>query len=156
MDIQCLTPEDVDPFLEALWIPAQRELSTHTPYTLCEDIREDGHTYRQSLLEDDDARTLVARSPDTWIGFLTAMIETPPPIFEQDPACRVDEVYVAPAHRRRGVATALLEAVEEWARTRDCVALTLVVPAGNDAATAVYDAYGFDVAEHNMHYQLEA
>jgi len=150
MEIDRLDAADVPGFVDALWIPAQRAFATHMPHTLTEDLSEAGRAYRRDLLEDDDALTLLAREVDTRLGYATAKIETPPPIFEQECTCRIDELYVAPDHRRRGVATALLEAVEDWATAQDCARLTLVVAADNDPAITLYERSGFTVDELHM------
>lgn len=55
----------------------------------------------------------------------------------------LDNLAVAPEHRRRGVADALLSAVEAQARDRALRFITLEVRAGNTAARALYQKHGF-------------
>jgi GNAT superfamily N-acetyltransferase len=52
-------------------------------------------------------------------------------------------MWVEPDHRRTGVAVALLEAVQTWARGDGATRLTLWVTRTNDAATTVYRRAGF-------------
>ena len=47
-------------------------------------------------------------------------------------------MWVAPSHRRRGVARALLDTVKEWAVSEGAVTLRLGVREGNDQARAAY------------------
>jgi ribosomal protein S18 acetylase RimI-like enzyme len=54
---------------------------------------------------------------------------------------------VAPAARRRGVATALMRAAETWLRERDVPALNLLVRGGNDAALGFYRALGYETGD---------
>ena len=54
----------------------------------------------------------------------------------------VDDLYVAPSHRRRGVATALLDALRADAARRGCRALCAEVGASNAAAVALYTRAG--------------
>lgn len=54
-------------------------------------------------------------------------------------------VGVAPAHRRGGVGSALVEAVIESARSAGCTRLLLEVARGNAAAVATYGRLGFEV-----------
>ena len=59
------------------------------------------------------------------------------------PAAWLDELYVADAHRGRGVGERLVEAALRVARERGCVALDLEVEPGHDAATRLYERLGF-------------
>ena len=52
-------------------------------------------------------------------------------------------LWVAPAHRGRGVGTALIEAVVTWARERDLSQILLWVTEGNHHAEALYLRNGF-------------
>ena len=51
-------------------------------------------------------------------------------------------LWVAPAARRRGVATALVATVARWARAEGAARLTAWVPTDLVAATALFDAVG--------------
>ena len=44
-----------------------------------------------------------------------------------------------PAHRQEGVAAALFDRVEAWARDRDCEHVAVSAHVNNDAAVAMYD-----------------
>jgi [ribosomal protein S18]-alanine N-acetyltransferase len=55
----------------------------------------------------------------------------------------VTTIAVDEAHRRRGIASALLAALAHDARRRGIDALTLEVRAGNEAAIALYRRFGF-------------
>jgi len=58
----------------------------------------------------------------------------------------IQDVYVADAARRRGVATALTHAAEAEALARGHDRLSLSVGTGNFAAQALYDRLGFEDA----------
>ena len=55
------------------------------------------------------------------------------------------DLRVAPAHRRHGVATALLAAVESWARQRSARILTVETQNNNVAACRFYERSGFEL-----------
>ena len=57
-------------------------------------------------------------------------------------------MWVAPEHRGRGVAAALIDAVAEWARTQERDHLELEVAAGNESARKAYERYGFEATDH--------
>jgi GNAT superfamily N-acetyltransferase len=69
--------------------------------------------------------------------------------FKARPLLNIHDVIVEPAYRGRGVATALLQAVEVEALQRDCCKLTLEVLTGNRPAAQAYRVFGFEP------YQLE-
>ncbi|MHB1986954.1 MAG: GNAT family N-acetyltransferase [Acidimicrobiales bacterium] len=56
-------------------------------------------------------------------------------------------MWVAPDHRRRGIATELVERVLELARDQHLSQVTLWVAAGNKRATATYERLGFEPTE---------
>jgi ribosomal protein S18 acetylase RimI-like enzyme len=51
---------------------------------------------------------------------------------------------VAPAHRRRGHAAALLAAATNWLQRRGCPKVELMVRAGNEQASALYRKLGWE------------
>jgi ribosomal protein S18 acetylase RimI-like enzyme len=63
--------------------------------------------------------------------------------FAARPLLNVHDLAVLPAHRRRGVARALLAAVEEAARREGAAKVTLEVRLDNAPAQALYRACGF-------------
>jgi ribosomal protein S18 acetylase RimI-like enzyme len=91
-------------------------------------------------------RLLLLRSPPwTWretirIYRLGAEVTIPPP----HDSFYVDSLATGPRHRRRGVATALLEEAGRQARGRGLASVALETDIGNEAARAVYEAAGFE------------
>ena len=63
--------------------------------------------------------------------------------FTDQPNAHICDLAVAPAHERRGVARALLQHAEHWAREHRCQLLTLAVLPGNTRALALYQSAGF-------------
>ena len=88
-------------------------------------------------LDDDDGSAPV-------IGFVEAALrhdyvngcDTSPVAF-------VEGLFVAPAHRRRGVARALVAAVRDWARAAGVTELASDADLGNTASHALHAALGF-------------
>ncbi|RKT47297.1 GNAT family N-acetyltransferase [Thiocapsa rosea] len=63
--------------------------------------------------------------------------------FRARPLLNIHDLAVLPSHRGRGIATALLAAIEAEARRRGCCKLTLEVREDNPRAEALYRALGF-------------
>src|SRR6266850_1223743 len=67
----------------------------------------------------------------------------------------VEELYVIPAARRRGVARGILNFVAEEARRKGIVSIELEVVATQEAAFALYRAMGFvDVERKRMKWKI--
>lgn len=62
-------------------------------------------------------------------------------------------VEVDPAHRRRGLATAVMTALARRALEEGASAAWLQVESGNDGARALYEGMGFAVHHHYHHYR---
>lgn len=67
--------------------------------------------------------------------------------FAAKPRINIHDLSVVSAHRGAGLGWRLLTAVEEYARSHDCCALTLEVRADNHAARHLYRKFGFTGAE---------
>ncbi len=60
----------------------------------------------------------------------------------------LEEVYVAPAHRGRGIGRALLESVLEVARAQGATRIDLGTSETDTAAIGLYESCGFSNLEH--------
>ena len=86
------------------------------------------------LPRDDGSFYLVAWDDDAPVGHAHLALTDPP---------ELQDVSVLPAHRRRGVATALTRGAEREALARGHTVLTLTVGVGNEAAQALYRGLGY-------------
>ena len=90
------------------------------------------------LLYSDDARIAIASARGDIVGFAITTLGFG---LEYGLLAEIEDLYVRPTHRRTGTATALVEDSAEWARSRGCSALEVVVaPNGNDVAH-LFDFY---------------
>jgi [ribosomal protein S18]-alanine N-acetyltransferase len=92
---------------------------------------------------------LIAEQPEDrrFAGFLVAR-----QVLDE---CEILNLAVAPASRRRGVATSLLRALLESATRRGTAAIYLEVRASNAAARAFYERNGFrEIARRTNYYNF--
>ncbi len=85
------------------------------------------HTWRLAMLDD------------TIAGFAHAHMD--------DGACKLDKLYVDPAHQRAGIGHALFQAIREFARQQQAPRLWLQVNRRNSRAVDAYRKYGFEIVE---------
>jgi ribosomal protein S18 acetylase RimI-like enzyme/catechol 2,3-dioxygenase-like lactoylglutathione lyase family enzyme len=89
----------------------------------------------------DFGRVLVARDGDRVVG--VALLSFLWTLEHGGASAWLDELYVEPAARARGVGRALAEAAIAAAEAADCIALDLEVEPGHDAAVRLYERLGF-------------
>jgi ribosomal protein S18 acetylase RimI-like enzyme len=81
---------------------------------------------------------LIAEVGDSPVGLAWGRIEP------SDPGVAyLYQMWVAPEHRRHGIARMLLDAVVDWSRRRGARSLQLGVTWGNDEAVGLYASAGF-------------
>jgi GNAT superfamily N-acetyltransferase len=93
-------------------------------------------------LDDPQHAWWVAQQNQTWVGFAHAV--------RDETGCKLDKLYVHPAHQRRGIGAALVCAVEDWARRQQIRRLWLQVNRGNTQAIRAYEKYGFRMIESRV------
>ena len=84
---------------------------------------------------------LLARDDSRIVG--VAYVATIPSVEHCGLVAWLEELYVTPAYRSRGIGTALVEAVLERARKMDIVAIDLEIDAEHSRAESLYQRLGF-------------
>lgn len=140
-EIEPATREDVDR-LASLWVDLATDQRAHGSHILPATNRP---RIRQSLLHHQvDDRVLVARGDDV-LGFVMFTIEQHP--YERDVSRGlVENLFVVPEARDRGVGSALLRAAEAVLADRGVDAVALEVLADNEGARRFYRRAGYDPA----------
>ena len=95
-------------------------------------------------LQPDSHVFLTAEAQDGVVGYVGMMY-----VLDEG---YISNIAVRPDHRRRGVADALLIALEARARTLLLSFLTLEVRESNAAAVALYEKHGYRVAGRRKNY----
>ena len=85
---------------------------------------------------------LLAWTPSGAAGF--ACLRVTPAVGSREPHALLTELYVREAHRRRGVAGALIRAAEALARRQGADALYLFTGRQNVGAKAFYERMGYE------------
>lgn len=88
------------------------------------------------------AVVLLAVADDAPIGIAVCFVGFS--TFRARPLLNIHDLAVLPQHRRKGVARALLQAAEDYARRQGCCRVTLEVLDSNSGARELYRRFGFD------------
>ncbi len=127
--------------------------SSYSPmYRLRENASELSAAYITDWIEKStsgDGLVLVAQEEDI-IGFLACSINDYYPHMEIRKIGHIMAVYVVPAYRRRGIATALMKQALKWMKEHKIEYVNLNVDVQNDAAIAAYKAMGFKPNQSNL------
>lgn len=98
------------------------------------------------LLHTDTARVAVAIREHDIVGFAITTVGFG---LEQGSNAELEDLFVEPAHRGTGLATALIEDSCDWARQRRCRTLELVIaPHGNNVGELFSYYAKRDFADH--------
>ena len=98
---------------------------------------------------DEASRVLVADQEGVLVGFVTAGLWRPPPIYASIEEVYINELYVTPTARGQGIGRGLVEAVRAWAEAWPVQRLRIGVLAANAGGQAFWrrlEAQPFSVA----------
>lgn len=110
-----------------------REFETETPGVMVLSRR------MERLLVDDNVLALLAEVPATGVALLTLR---PSPWFD-GPVAVLDELYVAPMHRGRGLGAELLHAAEVAVSSRQGALVEVNVDGADVDARRFYERHGY-------------
>jgi ribosomal protein S18 acetylase RimI-like enzyme len=143
--IRRATEQDL-PALQALWIEFIDFPRTRDPYFT---RSAQGHELFAQLvldhLDSDRTRIVVDTDRDTVIGYVIARIEEGPKMYQGDQYGYLEDVVVAAGQRRRGIGTALYQALAAWLREQGIERIELEIAIQNEVATAFWREQGFQV-----------
>jgi ribosomal protein S18 acetylase RimI-like enzyme len=146
MTIRLATSEDLDS-IARLYINNHRQTYAGL---LSEDYLS-GLTVEYALekwgkqLQNPEARIWVACEGETFLGFAAGM-----PDAELEQTWYLESLHVTGAARGKGVGTALIEAVKQYAYDNGYQKMSVCIVRGNDRAAALYQRLG---AEHHSFFE---
>lgn len=106
--------------------------------------------YLQRLLQNPDFIAIAASTGSEVVGGLAAYVL---PKFEQARSeIYIYDLAVSAEHRRRGIATTIIDALKQQARKRGIAVIFVQADYGDEAAVALYTKLG--VREDVMHFDI--
>lgn len=105
--------------------------------------------------DERPGRDAGASLPGAVLGFAFARPRPAPETLAVDRLLDVETVAVLPAARGAGIGTALMEAIDAWARERGIDHLSVSVRTANEGARRLYERRGFRSLYETMYSTLE-
>ncbi len=93
-------------------------------------------------LESDDSATIIALVGDEIVGYASVVIRNQPRFYMVKRVGAISALMVTKKHRRKGIATGLLDESRAFFRRHGITYFTLYTAVANDAATAFYERNG--------------
>lgn len=105
-------------------------------------------------ISHDERLILVAESDSVIAGFAYAEIEHSSDDCVEAPYASLELLGVDPRWRGKGIAKALIETVEDWARNKKMKAIQLAVAQENVSALKLYESLGYRTVMRKMQKEL--
>ena len=128
------------PQVGTLWLRLLDEHAAMDPrFSVAADALERWSNDFDYQLDDEQSRVFVAEGEGGLVGFVTACLWQPPPIYAVSEEVYINELYVVPEARGQGVGYGLVEAVREWAEEAPVGRMRLGVLAANTEGRAFWE-----------------
>jgi len=117
---------------------------------------EEKGKYPEYIIESENDELIIAETDGKIAGFahiLESKTEPYESIVQSSYATCVD-LYTSPEYRKRGVGASLVDAMKEWAISRNLKYIQLNVLAENENAINFYKNEKFHITSYNMKYVL--
>jgi aminoglycoside 6'-N-acetyltransferase I len=108
---------------------------------------ENARNAEQVFNDDDRWAVLVCESKDELVGMVEAHLRDYAEGCDSSPVGFIEGWYVAPEVRRAGIGRALIEAAEEWARSRGCSEMASDTQLWNVESHKAHSALGYEEVE---------
>lgn len=134
--------------LEAVSLLAEQLVQLHhgwdtTRFFITSDIAKGYHRYFHSLLDDERTLLLVAELDGTIAGYLYGSLEARDWAKLLDAHGAIHDVFVGEAHRKQGVAKALMNAAKTRFTAKGAKQLVLYSASANTQGQALFRALGY-------------
>lgn len=142
LTIRRASREDEDGLLK-LWLDFLNEQAAMDDrFKIAEDVEERWRNDYEALLKAERRRVFVALQDGEPVGFVTAARYAPLPIYELASEIFVEELYVRPDARHRGIGERLMEAIRSWAAELKADRLRIVSLWANAEGRAFWEREG--------------
>ena len=127
-----------------LWMQSAQEHTGHDRiYATAPGAERVMRRFLADLTSSSHSFLFIAELDGQTVGFISGELREGSPTFRQKTWASVDDIFVEPDYRNRGMGRALLKSVEAWARERGADGISLQVAAANGRGRKFYGELGF-------------
>jgi ribosomal protein S18 acetylase RimI-like enzyme len=127
-----------------LWVRSVEEHASYDPvYEAAPDAEKVMRRFLADLSSSSHSCLFVAEIDGEIVGFLSGELREGSPAFSPKTWAAIEDIYVVPELRSRGMGRALFEACRGWAEEKGATGVSLQVAAGNRRAREFYERLGF-------------
>ena len=131
-------PHDQDE-VSVLWLRLlEEQAEVEDSFAPSEDALARWRNDYREWLRDDSVFIHLAEMDDEPVGFVSAHLWTPPPIYRSVRGAYIDELFVLASRRGQGIGSALVDAVRDWAQEAGAEEIRLGVLAANERGQAFW------------------
>lgn len=152
MELRAADTDDTDVLVD-LWVELARDQRAHGSHLVPEDNRS---AIREAITRRlVSGNVVIAGDDGAAAGFVMYSVERGR--YEQDVTRGIIEnVYVRPGYRRRGIGSDLIDAAERDLAEQGVEAVTLEVMAHNEAARRFYERHGYTPHRTELEKRLQS
>jgi len=99
--------------------------------------------YFKKHVRSNDSLFQVAEENGKIMGYCLCFVEQWPPIYKRSKNCRLQDIYVLPGHRKKGLAGNMIENAIAFAKKKKCDSIAVKVNEQNKTAIRRYKKSGF-------------
>ena len=127
-----------------LWMRSAEEHTAHDRvYQTSPDAEKTMRRFLADVANSTYSFLFVAVTEERTVGFISGELRQGSPAFLPKTWASVDDVFVEPEHRNRGMGRALLQSVRAWAQEKNADGISLQVAAANTRGRKFYEELGF-------------
>ncbi|MFB6099633.1 MAG: GNAT family N-acetyltransferase [Candidatus Nanohalobium sp.] len=152
MEIREAESSEAGKIVEELWLPLAQEMEEVSDYNqLKEGLGlQETIEHKREKLQSNDSYFYIAEESGKKAGFISATVKDSPPIFKRGPKLKINEIFVKEDFRRKGIASELMDRIDEVAESGSVDTIELEVNVRNDSAKELYRKHGFKVEREKM------
>jgi GNAT superfamily N-acetyltransferase len=135
-----------------LWMQSAEEHTSHDRvYETSPGAEKTMRRFLADVANNSYSFLFVAAAGGRTVGFVSGELRQGSPTFLPKTWASVDDVFVEPGYRNRGMGRALLQSVRAWAHERGADGISLQVAAANSRGRKFYEDLGFrDVSVYKV------
>jgi GNAT superfamily N-acetyltransferase len=149
LTVSVVRPADLTALVESVKGLVEEDSKRHDPYRNPDWAEREGAEYYAGIVDDPAVLLLLARDGEQAIGHLVGKLREPTLMFP-DRYAILESLRVAPAARRQGIGSWLVEEFFGWLRARGAARALVTAYTANEGARRLYARHGFVPHEVTM------